>query len=194
MTAGTPAGVPTEADPLAALREWHLPDPVPWWPPAPGWWLLAGLALLFGFIVLRRWWARRRRTAPARAALVELVALRGLVASEVDDRRFTSRVSALLRRLALARYPRDQVAGLAGTRWLDFLDRTGGAGDFSRGPGRLLAEIPYRREGPAVAGAPLAEGGPRPSAGPDQPHDLAGRAELAALAERWIRAHWEPRS
>ena len=29
-------------DPLAGLRPLHRPLPVSWWPPAPGWWLLAG--------------------------------------------------------------------------------------------------------------------------------------------------------
>jgi len=31
-------------DPLAPLRPLHLPDQIGWWPPAPGWWLLAGVA------------------------------------------------------------------------------------------------------------------------------------------------------
>jgi hypothetical protein len=191
MTGATPVGPPGEADPLAALRDWHLPEPVPWWPPAPGWWLVAGLALLLGSLALFRWWVRWRRTAPARAALAELKALRALLVPGVDDRRFAARVAALLRRLALARYPRPQVAGLAGRHWLEFLDRTGEAGAFTRGPGRLLAEIPYRRYSPPVGGALQTEAGPRRYDGPERPDDLA---ELAALAERWIRAHWEPRS
>ncbi|MDP7406676.1 MAG: DUF4381 domain-containing protein, partial [SAR324 cluster bacterium] len=27
-------------DPLAALRDVHLPPAVSWWPPAPGWWII----------------------------------------------------------------------------------------------------------------------------------------------------------
>ena len=50
-----------------------------------------------------------------------------------------------MRRLALAHFPRTQVAGLVGDAWLQFLDRTGGDNQFSAGPGRALIRAPYRR-------------------------------------------------
>jgi hypothetical protein len=176
-----PASRPLESDPLAALRDWHLPDPVSWWPPAPGWWLVAGLVLALMVIALRWWRAYRRRTAPARTALAELAVLRSRLTESGDGRSFGAGVSVLLRRLALARYPRDQVAGLAGPRWLAFLDRTGGAGAFTQGPGQVLVEAPYRPD----RGSGTARGeGVAPGREP---------AGLAELAERWIRAHGEPR-
>ncbi len=164
----TPAAAPLAPDPLAGLRDWHLPDPVSWWPPAPGWWLLGGLALCLLALAVRWWMLRRRRTAAARVALVRLAALGAELNRSRDTRRYAAAVSALLRRLALVRYPRERVAGLTGSDWLRFLDSTGGGGAFSQGAGRVLAEVPYRAPG-----------------------DSAGleTAGLADLAARWIRAN-----
>ena len=46
-------------DPLAQLRDIHLPEPIGWWPPAPGWWLLA-LVFLSALIYVALWWRQRR--------------------------------------------------------------------------------------------------------------------------------------
>ncbi|MGB5468066.1 MAG: DUF4381 family protein, partial [Sedimenticolaceae bacterium] len=43
---------------LTGLRDYHLPDAVGWWPPAPGWWLLFGLLLVLGGLFV--WWSMRR--------------------------------------------------------------------------------------------------------------------------------------
>ena len=134
------------ADPLAGLRDWHLPGPVSWWPPAPGWWLLAALVLILVVAVLVWWRRRRRRTAPARAALAELAALRARLATAEDGPRLAGAISVLLRRLALVRYPRDQVAGLAGAQWPAFLERTGGGSGSSVSWSRFISRR-YRPRG-----------------------------------------------
>ena len=143
----TPGGL-TMGDPLAELRGYHPPDPVSWWPPAPGWWLLA--LLIVGLLTWVMVWAlgarRRRRLARAapRAALDELAALRAAHARDGDATAFARGLSRLLRRFALARYPRRAVAGLSGEDWLAFLDAHGGGGRFQAGPGRELLTAPYR--------------------------------------------------
>lgn len=125
-----------ETDPLAALRPLHAPEAVGWWPPAPGWWLLAGLLLVTLWLA---WWYYRR-FALRRAALTEL---RQLERVEPDDTRLSAGVNQLLRRVALACFPRSQVAGLSGEAWLQFLDSSSYDKGFCHGPGRVLATAPF---------------------------------------------------
>jgi len=95
----------------AQLRDIHLPNPVGWWPPAPGWWLLGTLLLLTlvlaGGYAIARW--RRGRTK--RQALTAL-------ASAAD----LQTINALLKRAALAYFDRSRVASLHGPGWFRFLD------------------------------------------------------------------------
>ncbi|HBO11672.1 MAG TPA: DUF4381 domain-containing protein, partial [Halieaceae bacterium] len=99
-------------DPLEALHPLRTPPPVDAWPPAPGWWLLAALLLAalaaLGFLALRTW----RRRAHLRAARRELAALRARFAD--DPAALTAATNALLKRVALARYPRRETAALSG--------------------------------------------------------------------------------
>lgn len=157
-------------DPLAGLRGYHLPEAPAWWPPAPGWWLLAGLALLL--TVVAAWWylRRRRRLAASRQAMRELAALRQRLENGGDSVSCVRELSILLRRYALSRYPRQQVAALAGEAWLRFLDHHGGAGRFLEGPGRCLLDAPYRPEPVAAAG------------------------ELLTLVEQWVTSNREGRT
>lgn len=130
------------------LRDLHLPAPIGWWPLAPGWWLLAVTVLLMlGSAGL--WLRRRRRLRPIRLALSELDALKRDLAATPAER--LQRLSILLRRVALTLYPREETASLTGAAWLRWLDAGLGTPGFSEGPGRVLAEAPYRRLSEPVA-------------------------------------------
>ena len=131
-------------DPLAQLRDYHLPEPVSWWPPAPGWWLLALLGLTLFIWLVRAVLKWRQGRAARRSALRELKDLERTFDQQGDGPMLLRGLSRLLRRFALARFPRDQVAGLSGTAWLEFLDRQHPAQGFLNGPGRLLLDAPYR--------------------------------------------------
>jgi len=152
------------------LRDIHLPEPVSWWPPAPGWWLLLlSIALIIGGLW---WWRRRdrhRRLDLRQAALSYLRALRQGYDRDGDAPALAAGLSALLRRISLQVYPRTEVAGLTGEAWLAFLDRVLGDHRFTRGPGRVLEEAPYRRQPQIDAQA------------------------LLALSEAWIQALPDPR-
>ena len=143
----SPAAVSPGSDPLAQLRGIHAPADPHWWPPAPGWWLLAVL-LLLALLWSLRWLLRRhRRKAPWRAARHELAALAerhaGNSADPDNDAAYLRELSVLLRRIALSRYPAEDIAALTGAEWLAWLDRQADTDAFSNGVGRVLADGPY---------------------------------------------------
>jgi hypothetical protein len=132
-----PSSTPMDPQTLP-LRDIHLPDPIGWWPPAPGWWLLAVLALLLSAGL---WWLiyRYRRGRYRRLALKELDRLAELPTAEL-----AAGLSQLLRRAALCHFPPGDCAGLSGEDWLEFLDRSFTYRPFADGTGRCLLEAPYR--------------------------------------------------
>jgi hypothetical protein len=147
---------------LGALHDIQpAPEPT-WWPPGPAWWLL-GLLMLVALVVAGWYlWHGWRRLRLRRRVLQEL---HQQIRTYADQpRELAGAVSVLLRRAALQRFPPEQVAGLSGTDWLRFLERTGGRG-FIDGPGRVLAEAPYR---------------------PGVPLDVTG---LHQLARHWLRCN-----
>lgn len=152
------------ADPLAQLRDIHLPAEVDWWPLAPGWWGL-GAIILAALVLVWLWRRRRRQRSYQRVALRHLARLEEQYASEPEN--LVRELSVLLRRVAALYYP--ESAGLAGREWLEFLDRTLGekaeANPFSAGEGQSLADAPYR---------PVLE-------------SEVDRDTLVELVRRWIR-------
>ncbi|WP_367155730.1 DUF4381 domain-containing protein [Methylomonas sp. HYX-M1] len=124
------------------LKDIHLPQTIGWWPPAPGWWLVAlalGLAVWAGV----RWFRRLRRLPVYKEAQRVLNDLR---AQGGDSRTIVSALSELLRRVAISGQAREQVASLRGEAWLNYLDRSLPDAPFSRGLGRCLADAHYRPE------------------------------------------------
>jgi Domain of unknown function (DUF4381) len=134
------------------LRDIHDLDAIPWWPPAPGWWVLAGLLVLLLLAALLRYWLRYSGIMPgwrgdARRHLRAL--RRDLV--KVEPREIAGRLSTLLRRIAMARGGRRQAAGLAGDVWLDWLEQHDTSGFRWTRHGRILLAAPYMPPQSAVA-------------------------------------------
>ncbi|MDH5298403.1 MAG: DUF4381 domain-containing protein [Desulfobulbaceae bacterium] len=133
----------TAPDPLARLKDIHLPPPVSWWPPAAGWWILACLLLAGVGFGLSLWWRAARGNRYRRVALAALATLQ---AQHRDDgHRLAEEVATLLRRVAIQGYGRETVAPLTGQAWLRFLDRTGNTDRFSAGEGKVLGTMLYQR-------------------------------------------------
>ncbi len=139
------------------LRDIQLPDPISWWPPAPGWWLLSVLGLVLALTAAVAWSRRRRKRQLYREAMHELERIhRETWRASEDPTILVREMSQLLRRVALSVYPRGQVAGLVGEDWLRFLDQalhdTPCANAFTEGAGRILVSAPYRPRAQADAG------------------------------------------
>ena len=137
------------ADPtsLDRLHDIIAPPPVPWWPPAAGWYWVLGfllcLLLIFALRAFRHWQRNRYR----REALAEWRRLAGqLDRPEMRTAALTA-MSVLLKRTALSAFPRADVASLTGRAWLDFLDHTAVAPPFSKTTGDFLECIAYGSTG-----------------------------------------------
>lgn len=156
---------PANDDPVAGLIDIPLPREVSLWPQT--WEARIATILVLGFAIALVWRVVhvRRANRYRRAALAELEAIKR--ASSPAPTELLARLSLLVRRTALAAFPRQQVAPLVGPAWLSFLDHSYGGREFSEGVGRLLVTGPYRN------GAP----------------EDAELASLVALVRRWIKVH-----
>ena len=126
------------------LRDLHLPDPVGWWPLAPGWWFVlllvaVGLAYL-AWLAVKKW----RRNAPRRFSLRQLARYEAEYLQHRNPVTLGKQLSELLRRSMLAYAPREHVAGLTGDAWLQWLDKGMALPYFHTEGGKSLLELPYR--------------------------------------------------
>lgn len=145
-------------DLLGQLIEPAEPEPISLMPQTWGWAVLCIVVLILAAAAGYWLYRRYRANAYRRDALRELD-----VAGDNP-----ALIAEVLRRTALAAYPRRDVASLAGDDWLDFLDAQIPEPGFRAGPGRIVATAAYR---------------------PSSPEPL-----LSGLARRWVKAHRPERS
>jgi len=161
MSAANPGNVP-------GLLDIHLPDPVGWWPLAPGYWVLLAL-LVIGLVLLGLWLTRRhQQKAYRRAALAHIEELSLAYAQQHNPGQLASGLNRVLKRTALQAYPQEQIAQLQDEDWLNFLDskQPTATSVFNSSQGQSLLTLAYRGD---VA-----------SAQPDQ---------LIALCRNWVETH-----
>jgi hypothetical protein len=122
---------PDNAQLLSQLRDIHAGAAPAWWPPAPGWWLLATLAALGLYFLARAGWRRllARRRPPAR--------LHALEAHE-----YLADINRLFRAVALKAFPDSACGRLQGEEWVAFI-RGLLPGDSSDACLAALARGPY---------------------------------------------------
>jgi len=137
---------------LLGLRGMAVPEPVSVWPLAPIWWVC--LLLLMASMLVGLLKKRPQKNPYLALGLSELNTIRKAWRQHQSNAMACAQLSSLLRRLALAHYPRARVAALIGPAWLAFLDNSGRTQAFSQGIGRALICAPYEAA-PEVNLAPL---------------------------------------
>ncbi|MCF7978601.1 MAG: DUF4381 domain-containing protein [Chromatiaceae bacterium] len=187
---------------LRTLRDIHDALGNPWWPLAPGWWLLLGLTIA---AVALGWHYRRARPILPAIPLLRIGDWRWDARRELQRLRRDSgraslkarlaELSELLKRIAMARHGRSACAGLHGQAWLDWLSAHDPDGFNWRQHGQLIVSAPYAPD--------IAEQATKNTPGssrdrgrdllPEQPIANRQRAEqqleqLIAATERWITA------
>jgi len=151
---------------LGDLEHIVSPSPLPWYPLAPGWLILAGILLalvLFRAVLrLRRWGRNRYRREAVRM-------LHSLGSGEGGPHTVAS-INRVLKLAALAAWPKELVASLSGKSWTDFLCTHCSPCPFDTRQLSLLAVATYSDRPPA-------------------PEELQG---LTVAASLWIINHLGP--
>jgi hypothetical protein len=126
------------------LRDIRGLDAVPWWPPGPGWWLLAaiGLAAVVATVYLLRHMRRYPAGSWHRSAWKELRRLKRQ-AERMPADQLAGALSELMRRIAIARVGRAQAASLTGEPWLEWLQQHDPEGFAWTQRGQPLLKMPY---------------------------------------------------
>jgi len=146
---------------LELMHELVLPEPVSRLPEGPGWWLIAGWLATMLALVLGRYVSGRRRNRYRRQAAAALAEIAR--SADANPAAAAAGIAILLKRPALAAYPRERVASLSGADWARSLRESAGNDAIIDNAADRLAHAAY------------------------QP-DADGR-ELVKAAARWIRVH-----
>lgn len=151
-------------DLLSQLRDIHAAAPVPWWPPAPGWWVLAFLVLVLLALIGRRVLARYRVHKRRKQMLGWIDHLNANIDPKRHPQEYLSTLNRIFKLVALRAFPGQQCALLNGQEWSDFLVEKMNKSGTAESLG-VLASGPYD---------------PAPSFDPDQ---------MSELTRYWIKRH-----
>jgi hypothetical protein len=112
---------------LAQLADIHLPEPVSYWPPSIGWWILAAITLVLLVILFRKFASRARQQKICRYALAELQRCYNSY-SQADSANIDQNKLDYVNQfntVALVHYPQANAASLDGASWVDFIRQKG---------------------------------------------------------------------
>jgi len=131
------------------LRDIHLPEPISWWPLAPGWWILFActIIIIVAIIISRKIYLSKQLKRDIKA---ELENIKQQFQQTQNKLQLAKSLSVLLRRASISYYPKADIAGLTGDSWLSYLDNSNASSSadnrFQSDIGKVLLSAPYLPE------------------------------------------------
>jgi hypothetical protein len=151
-------------DLLSQLRDIHGAPPTPWWPPAPGWWVLALLLLGLLFWAGKRLLKVYRNHARRKKMLAWVDHLNATTDPQRDPQAYLGAINRIFKVVALRAFPGQPCAVMAGKHWSDFLI------------GKMAGE-------PSAASLEVL------ASGPYDPAPVFDAAIISELSRKWIKKH-----
>ncbi|AEI35121.1 DUF4381 domain-containing protein [Francisella salina] len=126
-------------DLLAQLKDIYLPARVSqWWPLAYGWWLLLGLIVLAFIIFLIILHFRKKRNS-YKDSIVNDFRRTIEETQQNKPKEALQNISVYLKRVALQKFPNQEIKTLHGEQWLEFLDSKMKKQNFKNTKANMLA-------------------------------------------------------
>ena len=123
---------------LSGLRDIHLPEIPSVWPLPMRFWIALFILFLCAFLCRFLWWYIHRITAK-KYANNEVESLTSMFRG--NNYKIALEICLLLRRIAVMKFGRENVAGLSGNKWRRFLEKTVKKQVFSGEAGDIVENI-----------------------------------------------------
>lgn len=131
---------------ITGLEPIIAPDRIPYWPPAPGWYVVTGVLILLILYIIYLIIKRMKKNHYRIQALKMLLEIGEAKSADIGPAKINE-LNQLLKITALAVFPRERVASLSGKDWLEFLEFTCPETPFTAVPGNLLAQTGLKNPG-----------------------------------------------
>ncbi|ASG68697.1 membrane protein [Francisella halioticida] len=129
---------------LAQLKDIYLPDRISQlWPLAYGWWIVLGiivLIIILAMIILRI----KKKKKQYKNSIIDEFRQEVENVYKDDPMHVLESISVYLKRVAMQKFPNEQIKTLYGEKWLEFLDSKIDDESFETTKARLL-ENTYKR-------------------------------------------------
>ncbi|AJC48523.1 DUF4381 domain-containing protein [Allofrancisella guangzhouensis] len=125
---------------LDQLRDIYLPARVSqWWPLAYGWWIVIGIFVV-GLVLIAFLFYRKKKRKIYKQSIINDFKATIQKTLENKPQEVLQDISIYLKRVALQKFPNEDIKVLHSKAWIEFLDTKLDNQEFSKSSGRLLTD------------------------------------------------------